>query len=337
MPYLNKLLFSVSLIVGTLIAISSYSWMGMWMGLEINLLSFMPLICSNKNIFSSESALKYFITQAMASSILLLSLILFSINSPYFINSESTLNMILNTSLLLKMGAAPLHFWFPEVMEGLSWMNSFVLLTWQKIAPMALLLYSSKTTYLILMTIISCMIVSGIMGQNQLSLRKIMAYSSINHIGWMLAAMMFLETVWLFYFLVYSIITLNILIMFKKLNIFSINQMATSINSQPHLKLFFSLNFLSLGGLPPFLGFFPKWLTIQILINTNLFLLSTIMILATLMTLFFYIQLIFSALIFSFNTFPPLKKTSRHMFFVTSSNLVALMSLILTTLAFNLM
>nr|QGN05584.1 NADH dehydrogenase subunit 2 [Lucanus maculifemoratus taiwanus] len=335
MLHLNKMLFSSSLALGTLIAVSSYSWMGMWLGLEINLLSFMPLIYSNNNVLSSESALKYFITQAMASSLLLFSLILFSMNSPYFIELESFLNMILNSSLLLKMGAAPLHFWFPEVMEGLSWFNGFMLLTWQKIAPMALLLYSSKTTILILVVIISCMIISGIMGQNQLSLRKIMAYSSINHIGWMLAAMMFLETVWLFYFIVYSVITSNILILFKKLNIFSINQMTTAIKNQPHFKLFFSLNFLSLGGLPPFLGFFPKWLVIQVLINKNLFMLSSIMILATLMTLFFYIQLTFSALIFSTNTSLSMKNSTRHMFFVTSSNLTALVSLILVTLAFN--
>uniref|UniRef100_A0AB38ZGG0 NADH-ubiquinone oxidoreductase chain 2 n=1 Tax=Lucanus imitator TaxID=618023 RepID=A0AB38ZGG0_9SCAR len=335
MLHLNKMLFSSSLALGTLVAVSSYSWMGMWMGLEINLLSFMPLICSNKNILSSESALKYFITQAMASSLLLLSLILLSMSSPYFIESESILNLILNTSLLLKMGAAPLHFWFPEVMEGLSWLNSFTLLTWQKIAPMALLLYSSKTVILILASIISCMVISGIMGQNQMSLRKIMAYSSINHIGWMLAAMMFLEAVWLFYFTIYSIITLNILIMFKKLNIFLTNQMTVAINNQPHLKLFFSMNFLSLAGLPPFLGFLPKWLAIQALISKNLFALPTIMILATLLTLLFYLQLIFSTLVFTTDTSFSLKNQTRHMFFVTSSNLVALASLILVTLAFN--
>nr|QJS34736.1 NADH dehydrogenase subunit 2 [Lucanus chengyuani] len=332
---LNKMLFSSSLALGTLIAISSTSWMGMWLGLEINLLSFMPLICSNKNVLSSEAALKYFITQAMASSLLLFSLILLSMDSPHFIEPESILNLALNTSLLLKMGAAPLHFWFPEVMEGLSWFNSLMLLTWQKIAPMALLLYSSKTALLILASVVSCMIVSGIMGQAQLSLRKIMAYSSINHIGWMLAAMMFLETVWIFYFVIYTIITLNILIMFKKLNIFTINQMSASINNQPYTKLFFSLNFLSLGGLPPFLGFFPKWLAVQVLVDKNLFMLSAIMILATLMTLFFYIQLTFSTLILSTDTIFSKKNSTRHMFFVMSSNLVALASLILVTLAFN--
>nr|YP_003331315.1 NADH dehydrogenase subunit 2 [Lucanus mazama]ACM45024.1 NADH dehydrogenase subunit 2 [Lucanus mazama] len=336
MPLLNKMLFSSSLALGTLIAVSSYSWMGMWLGLEINLLSFMPLISSTKNTLSSESSLKYFITQAMASSLLLFSLILLSMNSPYFIELNILLNVFLNMSLLLKMGAAPLHFWFPEVMEGLSWLNSLILLTWQKIAPMVLLLYSSKTPYLILIVIISCMLVSGIMGQNQTSLRKIMAYSSINHIGWMLAAMMFEEIIWLSYFIIYTIITLNILILFKKMNINTVNQMVVVINNQPNLKLFFSLNFLSLGGLPPFLGFLPKWLTIQVLINKSLFLVSTIMILATLMTLFFYIQVTFSTLTFSTNTTFSMKMPTHLMFFMASSNLAALIGLILVTVAFNL-
>uniref|UniRef100_A0AB38ZGD9 NADH-ubiquinone oxidoreductase chain 2 n=1 Tax=Hexarthrius vitalisi TaxID=617888 RepID=A0AB38ZGD9_9SCAR len=335
MWHLNKILFGSSLALGTMVAISSYSWMGMWMGLEINLLSFIPLISMPKNSYSSESALKYFIAQASASTMLLLSLVILSSKTTYLMEKSDYAMTILNTSLLLKMGAAPLHFWFPEVIEGLSWTNVAILLTWQKIAPMILLIYSNKTMILMFTIVISCMVVSGIMGQNHLSLRKIMAYSSINHIGWMIAASLFMETVWLVYFVIYTIITLNIVILFKNLNIFYMKQLVLSMSYEPLVKLFFILNFLSLGGLPPFLGFLPKWLTIQIMTENQFFLLSIIMIVSTLATLFFYMRVTFSSFLLSSNSILGLPHPLANKTVITTVNLVTLASLILSTLVFN--
>nr|AYF56517.1 NADH dehydrogenase subunit 2 [Odontolabis cuvera fallaciosa] len=333
MWHLNKMLFLFTLALGTLIALASSSWFGMWMGLEINLLSFIPLMKSTSNMYASEAALKYFITQAIASTILLFSVVLLSLKFLYMIHSN-ILTLTLNTSLLLKMGAAPLHFWFPEVAEGLSWSNVMLLLTWQKIAPMILFLYTIKTFMFAFMIIMSCMWVSGIMGQNQISLRKIMAYSSINHIGWMIAASLFQELVWLVYFLIYSLITLNILIIFKKLNIFTINQMTNIMKMNPHLKMFFIMNFLSLGGLPPFLGFLPKWMTIQLLTENQFFMVAILMIIITLMTLYFYMRLTFSSILLVSSSFM-YSPTPKFMFLIISTNLVTLTSLIMCTLAFN--
>nr|YP_009704164.1 NADH dehydrogenase subunit 2 [Prismognathus prossi]QEN73222.1 NADH dehydrogenase subunit 2 [Prismognathus prossi] len=335
MAQLNKILFCSSLALGTLIAISSYSWMGMWLGLEINLLSFLPLMSSPKNVFTSESALKYFISQALASAILLMSLILFASLSVHIQIFSVYLSMILNSSLFLKMGAAPLHFWFPEVIEGLSWFNSLILLTWQKIAPMALLTYTTKAQSLSIIIVISCMMVSGISGQNQISLRKIMAYSSINHIGWMITAALFFETVWVVYFLIYTIITVNIVLMFKNYNLFSLTQMISSMNSNPMIKLFFILNFLSLGGLPPFLGFLPKWITIQVMVQENLFLTAVILTVSTLMTLYFYLRVTFSTNLFSMSTSFSLKDSPYSLFVILTSNLVTLAGLVMITLVFN--
>nr|YP_009538296.1 NADH dehydrogenase subunit 2 [Neolucanus maximus]AXU40283.1 NADH dehydrogenase subunit 2 [Neolucanus maximus] len=331
---LNKILFLYTLALGTLMASSSSSWFGMWMGLEINLLSFIPLMKSTKNMYASEAALKYFIIQAIASTILLFSVIMMSTNFLYSIHSN-IMNMALNSSLLLKMGAAPLHFWFPEVAEGLSWTTNMLLLTWQKIAPMVLFLYSNKTVMFIFIIVMSCMWVSGIIGQNQVSLRKIMAYSSINHIGWMIAASLFQEMIWVMYLLIYSIITLNILIVFKNLNIQMINQMLMIMKMNPQMKMFFVMNFLSLGGLPPFLGFLPKWMTVQLLSEYQFPVLAVTMIITTLMTLYFYMRLTFSSIVMV--TAMPLTKTSspKSSFLVFSTNLMTLVSLIMCTLAFN--
>uniref|UniRef100_A0AB39U3E2 NADH-ubiquinone oxidoreductase chain 2 n=1 Tax=Anomala vitalisi TaxID=3240851 RepID=A0AB39U3E2_9SCAR len=330
-----KLLFTITLMIGTLITVSSYSWMGMWMGLEINLLSMIPLISDSKNMMASEAALKYFIIQTMASTMLLFSIIMMSMKFMYQMNLITYFNLMFNTSLLTKMGAAPFHFWFPEVMEGLNWLNAMIMLTWQKLSPMVLLTYSNSTSLYLIMAILFSMTISGIMGLNQTSLRKILAYSSINHIGWMISSILLIEIIWLYYFIIYSIITINITSMFYKFNIFHVNQLYISMNQNLMFKLFFILNFLSLGGLPPFLGFFPKWLTIQTLIQSNLFSIAFIMIIMTLMTLYFYLRITFSTFLLTKTMLSFYKQPKINNNYLLAFNLISLSSLILTTFMFN--
>nr|YP_010121890.1 NADH dehydrogenase subunit 2 [Necrodes littoralis]QRF92663.1 NADH dehydrogenase subunit 2 [Necrodes littoralis] len=329
-----KLLFFSTMIIGTLISISSNSWMGMWMGLEINLLSIIPLMNNNKNALSVEASLKYFITQAIASTIILFSIIMMSLS--FDIKwIESSYSLIFNSALLTKMGSAPFHFWFPEVMEGLNWFNCLILLTWQKIAPMVLITYNFNMPLFFSTIIILSMLVSGIMGLNQISLRKILAFSSINHIAWMLASMFSMETTWLLYFLIYTIISINIVVIFKILNIFYISQIFLALKKNILIKIFFMMNFLSLGGLPPFLGFFPKWITIQGLIESKFYLLAFLMVILTLLTLYYYMRLIFSTLMI--NTL----ETNYHLsiknnyFVIFLTNFISIIGLVFCTMMFN--
>nr|QNP10071.1 NADH dehydrogenase subunit 2 [Ochthebius perpusillus] len=331
MFYVYKLLFMISLMTGTLLAISSYSWFGMWMGLEINLLSIIPLFSNSKNMLSNEASMKYFITQALASTIMLFSIIMLSMKMDY---SEMNLNLIFNSSLLTKMGAAPFHFWFPEVMEGLNWNNCLLLLTWQKIAPMILIMYNNMMMFFSLIIMFS-MLISGIMGINQTSLRKILAYSSINHIGWMISSLMFLESIWTIYFITYTIISINIILIFKILNSFYMKQLLISLNNNKLIKNFFMLNFLSLGGLPPFLGFMPKWLTIQILIENKLYMITIIMVIMTLMTLYFYMRITFSTLMINMNEVNYILKIKNNWNFLMMFNFLSLTGLLFMTLIFN--
>nr|UPX88434.1 NADH dehydrogenase subunit 2 [Exorista larvarum] len=293
----SKIMFLSILMMGTLISISANSWLSTWMGLEINLLSFIPLMSDNK-LMSSESSLKYFLIQALASSVLLFSIILFLLNSNK-INSNYLMEMMIFSSLLLKSGSAPFHFWFPNVMEGLSWMNALILMTWQKIAPLMLISYIIYKPLMIISIILSSMI-GALGGLNQTSLRKLMAYSSINHLSWMLSAMYMSNILWMIYFLFYSFLTFMMIFLFNMFKISHMNQLFSLFFYSKSMKFFLFFNLLSLGGLPPFLGFFPKWMVIQSLtINNQLFLLM-IMILMTLITLYFYIRLTYSAFMLNY-------------------------------------
>lgn len=277
------------MILGTLISISSYSWIGIWLGLEVNLLSIIPLIVKI-NSYSAEASIKYFITQALASTFILLAIILLSLNESVLFNTK-TYFIIINSALLTKIGAAPFHFWFPEVIEGLRWTNRFIILTWQKIAPIILLIYNFTLNNFISIIVIIRILVRGVIGLNQISLRKILTFSSINHIGWILSTIFLSLYIWLIYFLIYSLITFNLIVLFSYLNSFYLKQIILNLNTNFLLKLFFIINLFSLGGLPPFLGFYPKWLVINLLVNENFNILAFFIILLTLITLFYYIRL----------------------------------------------
>nr|ARH55080.1 NADH dehydrogenase subunit 2 [Mecinus janthinus] len=286
-----KTVFFIIMMMGTLISISSMSWLMIWMGLEINLLSLMPLMKNLKNKLSSESTIKYFIVQTMASSLFLFSMILFTNYKTLNIQMNEMSSLMLNSTLIMKMGAAPFHFWLPEVISGLSWDMCFIILTWQKIAPMVILMYSTLTSTYLSSIIILSVLISGIQGMNQTCFRKLLAFSSINHMSWMLSAMMSSMTIWMYYLIIYFILNFNIMFMLNKYNVFYMPQLTKLMSHNKNIKCLYMMNFLSLGGLPPFMGFLPKWLTINFLINNNFYLLSIILVIFTLMPLFIYIRI----------------------------------------------
>nr|UOU84915.1 NADH dehydrogenase subunit 2 [Microchrysa flavicornis] len=288
----SKILFLTTLMSGTLISISSSSWLSAWMGLEINLLSFIPLMSNNKNSMTTETALKYFLTQAIASSIFLVAVILSMLKISFY--PSLNYNTLIIIALLIKSGTAPFHFWFPSVMDGLSWFNSIILMTWQKIAPMILISYIYMFNFMIYFIIASA-IIGAIGGLNQTSIRKLMAFSSINHIGWMIAAMSESNKLWLVYFLFYTFLSTTVILVFNYYKIFHLNQVYSLFNSSSIMKFSLFVNLLSMGGLPPFLGFFPKWIVIQQLTMTNQLTLMFILILTSLITLYFYIRLCYPA------------------------------------------
>nr|QLY90279.1 NADH dehydrogenase subunit 2 [Pherbellia dubia] len=296
----SKIMFGLIIMMSTLMTVSANSWLSAWMGLEINLLSFIPLMSDN-NLMSTEASLKYFLTQALASAVLLFSIILFMLENKIMLQYNMNYSsLMIISSLLMKSGAAPFHFWFPNVMEGLSWMNALILMTWQKIAPMMLLSYLIYNDFILLSVIFSSMM-GSLGGLNQTSLRKLMAYSSINHLGWMLMAMYSSEMLWLNYFLFYSFLSFSLILFFNLFKMFHLNQLFSNFFHSPILSFILLLNLLSLGGLPPFLGFFPKWMVIQSLTENYQLSFVIILTVTTLITLYFYLRLCYSAFMLSYH------------------------------------
>nr|YP_009433019.1 NADH dehydrogenase subunit 2 [Anabolia bimaculata]ATD11959.1 NADH dehydrogenase subunit 2 [Anabolia bimaculata] len=298
----TKILFLFLMMISTIFSISSLSMINIWMGMEVNLISFIPIMINKNNNFSSESMMSYFLIQSISSANFLFSSLLIISVMKWFNNVTPIKSMfiifMMNISLLMKLGAAPFHFWFPKTMKGLNWMNCFILSTWQKILPMITLSYCFISKLLMLIASIS-VIIGSIMGLMQTSLQMIMTYSSISHIGWMLMSLMLKLNVWGIYLIVYSFINYILMSLFKIMNMYTINQMYSNKNSNL-IKYFIMFNLLSLSGLPPFLGFLPKWLVINLMINNNLILITFILIMMSLINMYFYIRIIYTYFMLNF-------------------------------------
>nr|YP_004221823.1 NADH dehydrogenase subunit 2 [Ixobrychus cinnamomeus]ADU57285.1 NADH dehydrogenase subunit 2 [Ixobrychus cinnamomeus] len=307
-----KLLSSVSLILGTSITISSNHWMMAWTGLETNTLAIIPLIAKSHHPRAIEAAIKYFLVQATASALVLFS----SLMNAWFTGqwditqlNHQTPCLLLTTAIAMKLGLVPFHFWFPEVLQGSSLTTALLLSTVMKLPPITILFMTShslNSTLLTTMAIASTAL-GGWMGLNQTQLRKILAFSSISHLGWMIIIMTYNPKLTLLTFYLYTLITTTVFLALNKTKTLKLQTMMTSWTKIPTLNATLMLTLLSLAGLPPLTGFLPKWLIIQELTKQELTAAATIIALLSLLSLFFYLRLTY----YSTVTLPP--NSTNHM------------------------
>nr|ACJ43584.1 NADH dehydrogenase subunit 2 [Cynops orphicus]ACO05482.1 NADH dehydrogenase subunit 2 [Cynops orphicus] len=294
-PYTLSMLMS-SLAVGTITTLSSYHWFLAWMGLEVNTLAMIPLMTKMHHPRATESATKYFLTQATASALILFSTILnaWMTGEWTIINMNHDTSMtILTIALAIKLGIAPFHLWSPDVLQGLNMMTCLILSTWQKLAPMALLILTSPhlNTNLLIFMALTSMIMGGWGGLNQTQMRKIMAYSSIAHLGWMVMVLPFAPNLALLNLSIYLILTSSMFLTLMALNSMNMNKLSTSWLKTPTLAALSMAVLMALGGLPPTSGFLPKWLILQEMTKQHLNALSVVMAMSALLSLFFYLRL----------------------------------------------
>ena len=271
-PFFSLFLFT--LFGRTLIALSSFHWIIVWIALELNIISFIPLMSSTNWRQESEAALKYLLFQAFGSRILLLGM-------------SSRINYFILFGLIIKLGAAPFHFWFPSVIKGISWPIAAILITWQKIAPICLIISSfSNLKPALLRAGLVRAIVGAIGGFNQTHLRPLLAYSSIGHIGWILATSSTSPSISLFYLVSYILISIPIIWTAFISNIQKLK--STSSLSSSNSSLLILPLLISLGGLPPLIGFIPKLLA---LLSFSSILVPFILIISSLINLSYYLNL----------------------------------------------
>nr|AAW29764.1 NADH dehydrogenase subunit 2 [Suncus murinus] len=307
---MNPMIFYIllgTIMLGTSIVMTSTHWFMTWLGFEMNMMAIIPVLMKKYNPRSTEAATKYFLTQATASMILVLAIIINLMYSGQWTITDienNTASILITIALMMKLGLAPFHFWVPEVTQGVSLNSGLILLTWQKIAPLSLLyqMYSSMNINLLLMMSLLSIMIGGWGGLNQTQLRKIMAYSSIAHMGWMMTMMIFNPNISLLNLLIYIIMTSSMFLLLIFSSTTSTLSLSLTWNKSPIIAMSSLIILLSLGGLPPLTGFMPKWLIIQELTKNNNVILRTLMAVLALLNLFFYMRLSYSTTLTMFPT-----------------------------------
>nr|BDQ44213.1 NADH dehydrogenase subunit 2 [Polypheretima elongata] len=313
------MLTMTTLITSTMMALSSTNWMFMWASMELNLLSFVPILMMSKSNYETEGSIKYFLAQALGSALLLTSSTM--IWSPYAILPWA-MPVILTTSILLKLGSAPCHFWYPSVMASISWISCTILSSWQKLAPLAILVFfvgQSSKSMIPLMAGLNALI-GGIMGMNQSQLRTMMAYSSIGHLGWMMSFMLMNKPMMsMFYFTIYCSLIIPLFMLFNSMNLMTSKQLSKVPVISSITQLSISILLISLAGLPPLTGFMPKMLAI-LMLSSHYMPLIIILIIGSLMNLFFYLNIVINMMTSNQNmNTNPIKSVPNNMLLLMSS------------------
>lgn len=279
------LIFISPFIVWSMISILS-----VWICIELNLIVFIVfLIKNNLNIYNLS--IKYYLINSFSSSIFIF------IYCLRLLRLNELIYIIINFIMVIKLGIFPFHFWFIDLIINLNWIRCLILSTWQKFIPYIILIYIYNLI-LILLIILTSGLLTIFYGINQVLLKKILSYSSILHISWIIYILILNEFIWIIYFINYIFINLSVILIFYKLNLNYLFNINLTLNFNLKLILIFIL--MSLSGLPPFFGFLIKWYRIIIIVDLNNLFIAIFLILCSLFFIYNYLKIIFLIMLNNF-------------------------------------
>nr|YP_007317559.1 NADH dehydrogenase subunit 2 [Cnemaspis limi]ADY86096.1 NADH dehydrogenase subunit 2 [Cnemaspis limi] len=297
----------------TILVASSHHWLLAWLGLELNTLSILPLIMKPAHPRATEATTKYFLVQTTAAAMILFASIINTWQTGQWSIPNSPTpytTAIITSAILLKLGLAPVHLWYPDVLQGASMNTALVLSTWQKLAPLTLLMMISHhlSPYTLLLLGLLSALVGGWLGLNQTQIRKILAASSIAHMGWLITAMTISPPLATLTLLIYIMTTITVFSHMSMTETKTTQDIGTTWTHSPAMTLTTMLALISLGGLPPTTGFMPKWLIMKDMLSANLTPIALAILMASLPSLFFYLRLMYISTL----TAPPNTTTTEY-------------------------
>nr|CAL37035.1 NADH dehydrogenase subunit 2 [Eunectes notaeus] len=296
MNIMSWLTIPTSIVLSTILVMTSTHWIMAWVCLEINTLSMIPMISKPNHPRSTEAATKYFLTQTLASMTIMFAATMNAMETTQWemtLMTNHTTTTLMTMALMMKTAAAPFHFWLPEVTQGTTTLTGLTILTWQKLAPLSILLTLSNKinqTVLLLMAILS-ITMGGLGGLNQTQIRKLMAFSSIAHTGWILSTIAIAPNISMLTLVIYILSTTPIFIMLHMTSSTTIKDIGTTWMTSPQLASMLTITILSMSGLPPLTGFMPKWLILNKMIMFNMTMEATTMAIMSLLSLYVYLRL----------------------------------------------
>jgi NADH-quinone oxidoreductase subunit N len=334
LKYLNSLkieYFTISILglIGTMIMISANSMLMLYLGIELLSLSLYALIGFNKNSsLSSEAAIKYYVLGAMSSGILLFGISLIygftgsiiysdiaeAINATEM-NSVEYLGIIfgivfITASLCFKFGAAPFHMWVPDIYQGSLVSTTTLLSTLPKIAVFIVFLklyyipfISMKSMWsdILLFVGMLSIVIGSIFALTQTNIKRLLAYSAISNIGFIILALGLVSNegiqASLYYTIVYSLTALASFgiithITCNSHGVEQISDLSGLSQTHPYYAILILITMLSSAGIPPMIGFHAKLIVITALIDSSYIILSVIVVIMTVISAYYYLKII---------------------------------------------
>ena len=317
------LLFST---LGMMLMISSKNLMMMYLAIELQSLSLYVVASIKRNsIESAESGVKYFILGALSSGILLygFSLVYGFTGQTSFAGIYLSLSQVekLPTGLVFglvfalvglgfKVSAVPFHMWTPDVYEGAPTSITAFFAIVPKLAAIALIFrfclepfnnFYFEWTQVIFFLSIASMFLGAIAAIAQKSLKRLLAYSSIGHVGYVLIALVAASdqgiksaSIYMFIYLIMNISVFAIILSLKKSEKYvdKINELSGLSKSNPVISLSLAIIMLSMAGIPPFIGFFGKFYVFIAAIESQQYILALLGVLASVISAFYYLRII---------------------------------------------
>lgn len=313
-------------LVGLLVLNVSNDWLIFYLALELHSLSLYVLATLRRNsAASTEAGLKYFVLGALSSGLFLLGLALVYYGTGALqyeditmvtrqLKSHELLPMTLGlililSALLFKVAAVPFHFWAPDVYEGApTWVTTYFaavpkLVVTPFLAKIVLLLsHASIVNEILWVSGFGSILLGGIAGLNQTRWKRLLAYSAISHIGFMLLVVPVATATSLHALLIYSITyAIVTLLLFGSLMtlvdplkrpVQYISQLSGLSRTRPLLAITLSVAALAAAGIPPLIGFYGKWLVFLELLSSQYPVLAIGALLASAISAFYYLRLV---------------------------------------------
>ena len=317
------ILFSI---LGMMVLISSNDLIAMYLGIELQSLAlYVAATIKRDSLQSSESGVKYFVLGALSSGILLYGCSLIygftgSTNFQDIQNNLGTLNhlnlgltfglIFVLVGLAFKVSAVPFHMWTPDVYEGAPTSVTAFFAIVPKVAAVALIFrfclepfkdFYSEWSQIIIFLSIASMFLGAIAAIAQKSIKRLLAYSSIGHVGYILIGLVAANSagikgvsIYMFIYVVMNIAVFSIILSLKYNNVFieKISEFSGLSKHKPLISLSLAIIMLSMAGIPPFAGFFGKFYIFVAALKADLILLAVLGVISSVISAFYYLRII---------------------------------------------
>ena len=313
----------LSSVLGMMVMISSNDLMVFYMGLELQSLALYVLATFNRDqLKSSEAGLKYFVLSALSSGLLLYgcSLIYGFSGSTNFEEIANQLNsneyiltfgiVFILVGLAFKISAVPFHMWAPDVYEGSPTSVTLFFTMVPKIAALTVFIRFLYVPFLnlidqwqmiIIFLSIASMLFGAIAAIGQTNIKRLIAYSSIGHIGYTLAGLasgtnegIQSSIIYISIYVVMNLALFSCLLMLKRNNKYyeRLEDLSGLSKNHPLLSLSLLIILFSLAGIPPLAGFFAKFYVFKAVLEQSMYFLAIVGLLSTVIAAFYYLRII---------------------------------------------